>query len=219
LRTTAILVDSDINYLKRLVRLIKGNGRICVVGVADSYPHALKLIEELKPDILLSDMQLKGGEGVNLIRQARTLQPSMKSMIVTEDEEQTSLFQALGVGAKGYILKESNAEEMLRYLYQLIDGGSPISPRIARWLVDNFQDKHQTIDGRPLLSKQELEMLRMLAKGCSRDEMASVSEISVNTVATYLKRIYKKLGVNSKNEAVFEAAQLGLISIDRNTRL
>ncbi|OIQ00117.1 MAG: hypothetical protein AUK35_02970 [Zetaproteobacteria bacterium CG2_30_46_52] len=138
-------------------------------------------------------------------------------MIVTHDEDQTSLFQALGVGAKGYVLKECNADEMLRSLYQLIDGGSPISPRMARWLVANFQDKHQTIDGRPLLSKQELEMLRMLAKGCSREEMASVSEISVNTVATYLKRIYKKLGVNSKNEAVFEAAQLGLISIDRNS--
>jgi len=77
LRTTAILVDSDINYLKRLVRLIKGNERICVVGVADSYPHGLKLIEELRPDILLSDLQLKGGEGVNLIRQARTLRPSI----------------------------------------------------------------------------------------------------------------------------------------------
>ncbi|MDX8388467.1 MAG: response regulator transcription factor [Ghiorsea sp.] len=216
MQALAILVDEDADHLKKVLRVLNGNDHIKVVGVAKNYRDAVIAIRELKPDIMLTDLELQDGTGLDLIREARKIHPKLQSIIVTDDVAQSSLFAALGVGAKGYILKDT-LHDLIHYLNQLLGGGSPISPYMARWLVDNYRDNHQTVEGKPILSRQELEMLTLLSKGCSREEMARLSGISLNTVATYIKRIYTKLGVSSKTEAVFEAVQLGLIRIQRGS--
>jgi DNA-binding NarL/FixJ family response regulator len=205
-----IVVDRDVSFIEIIVPLIKKKN-IELAGVYKTYQHGLKAIKELQPDCMLTDFEVVGGSGLDLIRAARKLQPTLQTMIVTHSITQPDLFTALGVGAKGYVLKNTHLDELSVYLDQFLDGGSPITPYMARWLVKNINDLNQTVEGKPMLSNNELSILTLLSKGCSRDEMANIQNISHNTVSTYIKRIYKKLGVGSQTEAVFEAVQLGLI--------
>ena len=210
---TVVIVDHDAKYLRKVIPQLARQEYFELLAVAKTYQEGLDALIEHSPNILLTDFDLDGGSGLDLIRASRRVLPHLQTMMLTERQCQTDLFKAIGVGAKGYVLKSVSASRLCEYIRQLIEGGSPMSPYMTRWLIDNINALNQTVEGRPSLSRQELAILTQLSKGYSRDDMAKLNDISTNTVATYIKRIYKKLGVRSKTEAVFEAVQLGLISI------
>jgi len=213
---TIILVDDNLDYLSLMSDAIAKINDIDVVAIAVDFDGGVNALHEHEPDIILSGLFLgKGDSGIDLIRTARRTQPKLQTMIVTNSDSEDYMFAALGVGAKGYLLKDMGCDSIVCCLQEMIKGDYPVSPLIDRRLDDNYHGIYRALDDTPLLSKKELAVLTMLSKGLSRKEIAEIKGLSPNTIATYIKRMYAKLGVSSKTEAVFEAVQLGLISLNR----
>jgi DNA-binding NarL/FixJ family response regulator len=171
-------------------------------------------------DVLLVDLGLPDGSGIELIRAAHFRQPQCGVMVCTVFGDEIHVMQSLEAGATGYLLKDSPAHSMVGEIRSLHLGGSPISPLIARQVLTRFREKKlpqpasappKTDATRPLLSARELEVLELITKGFTADEIAELLSVSRHTVHTFVRRIYSKLHVNSKAEAIFEARNQGLI--------
>jgi DNA-binding NarL/FixJ family response regulator len=172
-----------------------------------------------RPDVLLCDLQLPDGNGVDVIRVARELHPAVEVMVISVFGDEQRVVTALKAGATGYLLKDDPSSEIGAAISQLLQGGSPISPAIARYLIRVFRPagpSESTAPAQPAdsaidLTTRELEVLQLAAKGFSYGEIARMLGISGATVSSYTKKIYGKLAVHSRSEAVYEASRLGLI--------
>jgi DNA-binding NarL/FixJ family response regulator len=167
------------------------------------------------PDVMLVDIGLPDGNGLDLIREAQQLAARTRAMVITVFADEGHVMEAIQAGAKGYLLKDGSADYIGQSIADLIAGGSPISPSIARYLLQRFQPAPEPAaraDG-PLLTGRELEILTLVAKGFSVAEVGEVLAIAARTVTTHVQHIYKKLEVSSRSEAVFEAVNLGLIDL------
>ena len=166
--------------------------------------------------MLLVDIGLPSGSGIELIREAHQTLPNCDVMVVTVFGDERHVLECIEAGATGYLLKDSKDLEIIDQIRSLYEGGSPISPAIARQLLVRFQAVEALPDVRkvsevPGLSTQERTVLEMSAKGYSYEETARLLNLSPRTIETYVKRIYLKLQVHSKSEAIYEARKLGLI--------
>ncbi len=179
-----------------------------------------------RPDVLLCDLQLPDGNGVDVIRVARDLHPALEVMVISVFGDEQRVVTALKAGATGYLLKDDPSSEIGAAIAQLLQGGSPISPAIARYLIRVFRPAGPAEANMPApqtdssidLTTRELEVLQLAAKGFSYGEIARMLGISGATVSSYTKKIYGKLAVHSRSEAVYEASRLGLIDeARRNT--
>jgi DNA-binding NarL/FixJ family response regulator len=187
----------------------------------------LSAVKAGRPDVLLCDLQLPDGNGVDVIRVTRELHPQVEVMVISVFGDEQRVVMALKAGATGYLLKDDPSSELGAAISQLLQGGSPISPAIARYLIRVFRPSGpEPVSGappRPLdpgidLTTRELEVLQLAAKGFSYGEIARMLGISGATVSSYTKKIYGKLAVHSRSEAVYEASRLGLIDeARRNT--
>jgi DNA-binding NarL/FixJ family response regulator len=181
-----------------------------LVGEADDLPEGLRLLEAMQPEVLLVDIGLPSGSGLELIRHAARRTPHCNVMVVTVFAEEQLVVDCIEAGATGYLLKGSSPQDIVTQIRLLVAGGSPISPTIARRLLSRFTGHRSVADNSPSLSAQELAVLSQSAKGYSYDEIADLLKLSRHTVETYVKRIYRKLQVHSKTAAVYEARKLGL---------
>jgi DNA-binding NarL/FixJ family response regulator len=165
------------------------------------------------PNVLLMDLGLPDGSGVNVIAEAATRYPQLPIMVVTVFGDESRVVAAIKAGATGYLLKDDQSHEISAAIHSLMKGESPISPAIARHLVRLFATESADVAAPQAncLSAREHEVLKLAAKGFSHAEIAEIMTISNNTVASYTKRIYEKLSVNSRAEAIYEAARLGLL--------
>jgi len=163
------------------------------------------------------DLGLPDGDGTELIRAAALLQPQCAVMVVTVFGDEEHVVGAIEAGAIGYLLKDSSGEDMLGALHDLLDGGSPISPMVARLVLSRLRapapPSSMPSDAGVALSEREAEILTLVAKGFSFAEICDLLSITVNTVKTHVNRTYRKLGVNSRGQAVHEASRLGLIEM------
>ena len=134
-------------------------------------------------------------------------------MVVTVFADDEHVVSSLEAGAVGYLLKDTPNEEIARHIVELFEGGSPISPSVARSVIRRFIGKQITASEKVAnpLSERELEVLRLIEKGMSYEEVSVILEITKHTVTAYLRRVYRKLQVNSKSQAVFEARQRGFL--------
>jgi DNA-binding NarL/FixJ family response regulator len=164
----------------------------------------------MQPEVLLVDIGLPSGSGLELIRHAARQSPLCNAMVVTVFAEEQLVVDCIEAGATGYLLKGSSPQDIVTQIRLLVAGGSPISPTIARRLLSRFAGQRSVAGHSPSLSTQELSVLSMSAKGYSYDEIANLLQLSRHTVETYVKRIYRKLQVHSKTAAVYEARKLGL---------
>lgn len=170
---------------------------------------ALKTLPANPPDVVLMDINLPGINGVETIRQLKPLLPKTQFVMLTVYEDADSIFKALSVGASGYLLKQTPLAELLTALKDVSSGGSPMTSNIARKVVQSFQDvRHAAPEGEEL-SPREREVLDLLARGYLYKEIAESLAISVPTVNTYIRRIYEKLHVRSRAQAVAKYAHLG----------
>jgi DNA-binding NarL/FixJ family response regulator len=168
------------------------------------------------PDVLLSDLALPDGNGIDLIRAARMLSSDILAMAVTVFGDEKSVLGAIAAGARGYLLKDASAEGVGTAILQLLAGGSPITPAIAQHLILHFQENVPAAapEPGPELSQREREVLELVVRGFTFPEIARALELSPHTIGTFVRRIYRKLEVSSRGEAVFEALQLGLVKLD-----
>jgi DNA-binding NarL/FixJ family response regulator len=208
---TVLIVEDDLRLRASFAQAISGTVDLKLIGEADDLPEGLRLIEAMHPEVLLVDIGLPSGSGLELIRHAATRSPHCNVMVITVFAEEQLVVDCIEAGATGYLLKGSGPEDVTTQIRSLVAGGSPISPTIARRLLRRFTGNRHVANISPGLSAQEQAVLSLSAKGYSYDEIAPLLMLSRHTVETYVKRIYRKLQVHSKTAAVYEARKLGLV--------
>jgi DNA-binding NarL/FixJ family response regulator len=214
--TVAVLiVEDDLRFRDAFTRAISNATDMTLVGSAADYMSGLKQLDK-HPDVLLVDLQLPDGNGIDLIREVSRRLPNCDTMVVTIFGDERHVLDSIEAGATGYLLKDVTAGELVEQIRVLRAGGSPISPVIARQLLSRFsstRDKYTVAENDPIapLSDQEVKVLTYSSKGFSYDEIAGLMDVSRHTVQTYVKRSYRKLHVNSKVEALSEARRRNLL--------
>jgi DNA-binding NarL/FixJ family response regulator len=212
-----LIVEDDPQFRLTFADAVNSAADLRLAGVADDLPEGLRLLDQTKPDILLVDIGLPSGSGIELIRHAHEHLPASDVMVVTVFGDERHVLECIEAGATGYLLKDTQRPDIVEQIRTLREGGSPISPVIARRLLTRFRTTEtpaapESVEVEPsLLSAQERSVLDMSAKGYSYEEIAGLLGLSRHTVETYIKRIYRKLQVHSKSEAIYEARQLGLL--------
>lgn len=187
------------------------------VEAAMTLAEARASLQKRKPRVLLTDLQLPDGHGVELIRETRARLPDTEIMVISILGDEESVISAITVGATGYILKDAFPTDIAATVRELVAGHSPISASIARFIVRRTQSTAEPPPGPQLnttkLTPREIDILWGIAKGFSYAEIASHLGMSKQTVPGHIKSIYRKLEVHTRGEAVFEALQQGLIKL------
>jgi DNA-binding NarL/FixJ family response regulator len=208
---SVLVVEDDPQFRAAFADAIRGDAALHLAGEAGDLPEGMYLLEKVKPDVLLVDIGLPSGSGIDLILRAHAGLPKCDVMVVTVFGDEHHVLECIEAGATGYLLKGSKAFDIVEQIHTLCDGGSPISPVIARQLMTRFKSKPNTVPDAQTLSAQERSVLELSNKGYSYEEIAQLLHLSNNTVGTYVKRIYRKLQTHSKSEAIYEARKQGLL--------
>jgi DNA-binding NarL/FixJ family response regulator len=200
------VVEDDAGLRQTLTTFINRSGGMrCVAGYG-SAEAALEGLPENRPDVVLMDVRLPGMSGVECVARLRRTLPDAKAVMLTAYEDTDDVFRSLTVGAFGYLLKSVEPARLREAIREAHEGGSPISGSVARKLVEFFRVPAAGVpeDGRALtaLSPREVDILRLLAEGHAYKQVADGLSISINTIRTHIKRIYEKLHVHSRTEAV-----------------
>ena len=206
------LIEDNPTTLKYLGALLSGSGEIAVVGAFASGGEAFgsTFNEGNAPDVFLVDLNLPDISGIEVIKWARDLFENAEILVLSMHDDREHLFAALEAGATGYILKGTGPSEIIRAIMDVARGGSPMSPRIARCIVEEFgRSGARTAD--TLLTVKEREVLREIASGLSEKKAAGNLSLSPHTVHSHIKSIYRKLHVRSKTEAVLKAKTQGIL--------
>lgn len=184
-----------------------------VTGIAQNVAEASGMIEAGGYDVLLCDLGLPDGNGATLIRQEAMTGRDTDILVITIFANQNKVLDAIKAGARGYLLKDERIENCIEAIRNIRRGGSPISPIIARQLLGQIApDPSETrLPMAAPLSEREVEVLNLLSRGFSNAECAEILTVSPNTIGTHVKNIYRKLEVNSRAEALFEASSQGLL--------
>lgn len=200
---TALIEDvaSFADALQKYIQ-VSGSGVECI-AVYGSAEAALLGLPQDPPDVAIVDINLPGMSGIELVARLKQVAPSILCLILTTYEDSILIFDALKAGACGYLLKRSPAEEIVSAIAQVQAGGSPMSPQIARRVVSFFH-RQPPGDGLDALSDRERQVLEQLAQGSMYKEIASQLNISIDTVRSHVRKIYEKLHVRSKTEAVLK---------------
>jgi DNA-binding NarL/FixJ family response regulator len=211
-RLSVVIVEDDERFRGAFASMVADAPDMLLAGTAADLPQGLQLVREQRPDVLLVDLGLPSGSGIELIRFAHDQLPDTDVMVVTVFGDEPHVMASLEAGATGYLLKDTRAADLTDQIRTLHAGGSPISPVIARQLLVRLGPAPQPVPGgEPLLSPQERQVLTYSAKGFNFEEIAKMMGVSRHTVMTYVKRSYRKLQVHSKTEAIYEARKLGLV--------
>jgi DNA-binding NarL/FixJ family response regulator len=212
---TILLVEDDPPTCLRLKDALAAAG--FDVTAAMTLGEARASLAKRGPRVLLTDLQLPDGHGVELIRETRQRFPDTEIMVVSILGDEESVISAITVGATGYILKDAFPTDIAATVRELVAGHSPISASIARFIVRRTQASAEPPPGPPLnttrLTPREIDILWGIAKGFSYAEIAGHLGMSRQTVPGHIKSIYRKLEVHTRGEAVFEALQQGLIKL------
>lgn len=196
------VVEDDARVRGSFSRLVDQSPGFSCVSQHRSAEDALDELPTVRPDVVLMDINLPGISGVDCVRRLKTLLPEAQVVMLTVYEDTDLIFGALAAGATGYLLKRTPPDELLRGIRDVHRGGSPMTSHIARKVVQSFR---QTLPENPdegALSPREREVLDHLARGYLYKEIAAELAISYDTVHTYVRRIYEKLQVHSRTEAV-----------------
>jgi DNA-binding NarL/FixJ family response regulator len=195
------LVEDDADVLASMTQILERAPECACVGTFASGEDAVREIPKLKPQVVLMDINLPGMDGVECVRQLARLVPGTSFLMLTVHEDPDSIFNSLAAGAAGYLLKPVRAAELLAAVKDVFAGGAPMTSNIARKVVQSFKRVTPTTSGENL-SPRETEVLDYLVKGYSYKEVAEAMSVSYSTVHTHIERIYKKLHVQSRAQAV-----------------
>lgn len=199
---TVSIVEDDVRVRGSLARMVDAaDGMSCVSQHPDA-ESALREIPVIKPKAVLMDINLPKMTGVECVRKLKELLPEVQVVMLTVYENTNIIFSALSSGASGYLLKQSTPEQIIEAIRSVHMGGSPMTMHIARKVVESFQKIEASIKEYEKLSLREQQVLDSLAKGHTYQEIGTELNISYATVHTHIRRIYEKLHVRSRHEAV-----------------
>jgi DNA-binding NarL/FixJ family response regulator len=218
--TSVMLVEDDPAFLARFCAIVAGAPELRLMAAVGDLAAARRLLADGAPDVLLTDLGLPDGSGIDLIRETAARYPATDIMVISVFGDEEHVVASIEAGATGYVLKDSLPEEFVVLIRELRAGGSPISPLIARKLLKTFRGAKpvgpapgagSTAASEAGLTPREAEVLGLVAKGFSFAEVARLLEMSPHTVTAHVKKIYQKLAVHSRGEAVYEATRMGLL--------
>jgi DNA-binding NarL/FixJ family response regulator len=199
---TVSIVEDDVRVRGSLARLIDRSDGFRCISQHPSAENALDDLPRVKPAVVLMDINLPGMNGVECVRRLKAALPQTQVVMLTVYEDTDLIFRALSAGATGYLLKRTRPAELLAGIRDVHNGGSPMTSHIARRVVQSFQQPDAQVGTIEGLSPREQEVLDYLAKGYLYKEIAAALSISYDTVHTHIRRIYEKLQVHSRTEAV-----------------
>ena len=216
--TRILVVDDDDAFRESVCAAIARDDDMVLAAQGNSVAAAREAIAHGDFDVALIDLGLPDGNGIDLIRDISRTLPDADVMVVTVFGDEAHVLASIEAGATGYLLKRNLTDTLGETVRELRAGGSPISPVIARQLLQRFKrdtpespQPAATVVDDGGLSEREREVLLFIAKGFTVGEIANMLHLSAHTVATHVKHIYRKLAVHSRTEAVFEAGRMGLL--------
>lgn len=223
--TVLVLEDNTVTRHALCVAIEK-EPALALLDALDSVQSALAWLQQRSADILLVDLGLPDGSGIEVIRFCARHHPACSVMVITTSSDQDNVLDSIEAGASGYILKDLGRMDIARSLLDLHAGGSPISPTIARKVLARVRGGRAVNGARAeqagltpeapvFLTRREATILDLIARGDSYGEVAKQLALSVGTVQTHIKNIYDKLSVHSRGEAVYEASRRGLLQMDQ----
>jgi DNA-binding NarL/FixJ family response regulator len=201
------VVEDDEKIRSSLVVLIEGTHGFRCVGAYETAEAALRDVPNKEPDVVLVDINLPVMQGIELVHRLKQGNVSMQFIMLTVYEDTPRIFDSLAAGAVGYLLKMTPPDEILSAIRDVRAGGSPMSPQIARKVVQSFHKGNNSADGIVQLTRREEEVLNLLSKGFLYKEIAEQLFISSDTVHNHIRHIYEKLQVHSRTEAVVKYLQ------------
>jgi DNA-binding NarL/FixJ family response regulator len=220
---TVLIVEDDAVTRKSLCLAIESEPALKLLAAFDSVKPSLAWLETQSANVLMTDLGLPDGSGIEIIHACAQRYPDTDIMVVTMSSDEASVLACIEAGASGYVLKDvGGGMDLARAVLDLRAGGAPMSPVIARMVLAKVRDGKKEITANAAqtasttsLTKREAAILDLIAQGDSYGEVAKLLSVSVGTVQTHIKNIYGKLAVHSRGEAVFEAHRRGLLQIGR----
>lgn len=210
-----LIVEDDPAFRDRFAGFVAATPGFELLAALSDATSAIAALARHTPDVVLVDLGLPDMSGIEVIREVARLHPAADVMVVTVFGDESHVLRSIEAGATGYLLKDSLPGEFVELVRQLRAGASPISPMIARQLLRRLRrpadEAPPPPQDQPRLSAREAEILSLLAKGFSVGEIARVVALSPHTVTTHVKKLYQKLAVHSRGEAVYEAGRMGLL--------
>jgi DNA-binding NarL/FixJ family response regulator len=230
-----LICEDNLDLLDDFSSLLRSDPRLTLLGAVSSGKEAIHILQTAPVDVLIVDLGLPDISGLDVLRSMRGWQPRCEGLVVTVFGDEETVTRAIEAGATGYVLKSEASFNLLRRIEELLAGGSPITPSIARLVLSRMRERpsdqanneialastvvrkqnEQYVIENPNddreLSEREIEVLQLIAKGLSIQEVGELLALSANTVKTYVRRIYKKLAVNSRIEAIYEARAMGIL--------
>jgi DNA-binding NarL/FixJ family response regulator len=207
-----LVVDDHALFRRGVVELLREQPDFSLAGEAGSGPAALELSRRVQPDVVLLDVHMPGGGGVEAVRGLKQ-NPGLQVLMLTISEKNEDLLAAIEAGADGYLLKSAEPEELCRAIRQVAAGQSVLAPEVTAKVMHaaaRTRSRQPPVD----LSLRELEVLVELAQGATTIEIAATLVISQNTVKTHVRHILEKLGVSNRAEAVSRATAMGLLDAE-----
>jgi len=213
------IVEDDLGFRRALAEAIEGTQDIRLAAAAGTRAEGLAMLQGAPADVLLVDLGLPDGSGIDVIKAAVQQWSSCSVVVSTNFGDETHVIRSIEAGASGYLLKDSSPARIVDEIRSVASGGSPISPIIARQVLARFRQigtggtsrSATPDDTQQLLSAREKEVLELITKGFTANEIARLMSLSPFTVRSFVRRIYSKLNVTSKAEAIYEARNQGIL--------
>ena len=210
-KLTILIADDHPVFRKGLRAILSTMPETELVGEATNGEEAIILSEKLQPDVVLMDLQMPGGDGLSAIRQIVQTSPHIRILVVTMFEDDDSVFTAMRSGARGYVLKDTNDEEIKRAILAVGNGEAIFSPAIAQRLITFFAERPTSaVDIFPELTDSERNVLKLMAQGMTNETISQQLGFSIKTVRNYVSNIFSKLQVADRAQAIVKAREAGL---------
>jgi len=207
-----LIIEDRKDIATKLEQAVLDTAGLGLLGIAHTLDHGLNLLFDRQPRLVLVDIGLPDGTGIDVVRACRQANWQVDAVIVAIVGDEARVIEAIKAGAKGYLLKGAGLQQIGEDILSVLEGGSPISPAIARHLLKivALEQSHDAAEPSPLTAR-ETEILRAVARGYKRSEIAQQLGISAGTVGNHITSIYRKLEVTSNTEAIAHASRMGVL--------